>query len=84
MYIYKYKCLAKIKIMTTQQTQVLEIPDDNIDIEPQEIQEVRTDDTIENQELHQDIEETVDLQDVKTDLVETVVKVKNQEKRMKK
>ena len=57
----------------------MEIPNDNIDIEPQEIQEVRTDDTIENPELHQDIVETVEPQDVVLDLIEPVVKVKKQE-----
>ena len=69
----------KIKVITIQQNQILEIPNDNIDIEPQEIQETLVDtpvDTIENQELHQDIVETVELQDVKPDLVEPVIKVK--------
>ena len=65
----------KIKVITIQQNQILEIPNDNIDIEPQEIQETPVD-TIENQELHQDIVETVELQDVKPDLVEPVIKVK--------
>ena len=68
----------KIKVITIQQNQILEMPNDNIDIEPQEIQETPVD-TIENQELHQGIVETVELQDVKPDLVEPVIKVKNQE-----
>ena len=68
----------KIKVITIQQNQILEIPNDNIDVEPQEIQETPID-TIENQELHQYIVETVELQDVRPDLVEPVIKVKNQE-----
>ena len=64
----------KIKVITIQQNQILEIPNDNIDIEPQEIQET-PDDTIENQESHQDIIETVELQDVTPDLVEAVITV---------
>ena len=75
MYIYKQKCL-KINVITIQQNQVLEIPNDNIDIDPQEIQEVKTDDTIENQELHHDIIEIAEPQDVVLDLIEPVVKVK--------
>ena len=78
MYIYKYKCLKRQKVITIQQNQILEIPNDNIDLEPQEIQEMPVD-TIENQELHQNVVETVELQDVKPDLVEPVIKVKNQE-----
>ena len=70
--------LKKIKVITIQQNQILEIPNDNIDIEPEEIQETPVD-TMENQELHQDLVETVELQDVKPDLVEPVIKVKNQE-----
>ena len=75
----------KIKVITIQQNQILEIPNDNIDIEPQEIQETPVDttenqetpvDATENQELHLDIVETVELQDVKPDLVEAVIKVK--------
>ena len=65
----------KNNVITIQQNQVLEIPNDNINIEPQEIQETPVD-TIETQELHQDIVETVELQDVKPDLDEPVVKVK--------
>ena len=68
----------EIKVITIQQNQILEIPNDNIDIEPQEIQET-TVDTIEHKELHQDIVETVEPQDVKPDLVESVIKVKKQE-----
>ena len=65
----------KNNVITIQQNQILEIPNDNIDIEPQEVQETPVD-TIESQELHQDIVETVELEDVKPDLVEPVIKVK--------
>ena len=77
----------KIKVITIQQNQVLEIPNDNIPNDNIEI-ESKSDneeqqvivDNPENQELHQDIVETVESQDVKPDLVETIIKGKqNQE-----
>ena len=71
----------KIKVITIQQNQLLEIPNDNIEIEAQEDNEetpVIVDNT-ENQTLPLDVVEVVESQDVKHDLAETIVKVKKQE-----
>ena len=60
----------KIKVITIQQNQLLEIPNDNIEIEHQEDNEdtpVIVDNT-ENQELPLDVVEAVEPQDVKLDL----------------
>ena len=66
------------KVITVQQNQLLEIPNDNIEMEAQENQEVSPVmvDTTGNQELHLENVEIVEPQDVKQDLPETVVKVK--------
>ena len=68
----------KIKVITIQQNQLLEIPNDNIEIEAQEDNEEQpvTVDNTENQELPLDVVEVVESQDVKHDLAETIVKVK--------
>ena len=60
----------KIKVITIQQNQLLEIPNDNIEIEA--IEDTNT----ENQNLPQDIIEIVESQDVNQDLSEPIVKVK--------
>ena len=68
----------KIKVITIQQNQLLEIPNDNIEIEAQEDNEetpVIVDNT-ENQELPLEVVEVVESQDVKQDLTEAIVKVK--------
>ena len=76
----------KNKVITIQQNQLLEIPNDNIEIEAQEENEetpVIVDNT-ENQTLPLDVVEVVESQDVKQDLSEAIVKVKNQEFKKKK
>ena len=68
----------KIYVITIQQNQVLEIPNDNIEIEVQkdiEESQVIVDNT-QKQESPLDIVEVVESQDVKQDLPETIVKVK--------
>ena len=65
-------------VITLKQNQLLEIPNDNIEIEAQEDNEeppVIVDNT-ENPELHLDIVEVIESQDVKHDLTETIVNVK--------
>ena len=64
--------------MTIQQNQLLEIPNDNIEIEAQEDNEEQpvTVDNTENQTLPLDVVEVAESQDVKHDLAETIVKVK--------
>ena len=69
----------KIKVITIQSiNQLLEIPNDKIEIEAQEDNEEQpvTVDNTENQELPLDVVEVVESQDVKQDLTETIVKVK--------
>ena len=68
----------KVKSITISQNQLLEIPNDNIEVESQENQEVSPImvDTTGNQELHLETVEIVEPQDAKQDLTETVVKVK--------
>jgi len=68
----------KIKVITVQQNQLLEIPNDNIEIEIQENNEeipVIVDNT-ENQTLPLNDGEVEEPQDVKHDLTEIIVKVK--------
>ena len=68
----------KVKSITISQNQLSEIPNDNIEVESQENQEVSPVmvDTTGNQELHLETVEIVEPQDAKQDLTETVVKVK--------
>ena len=68
----------KIKVITIQQNQVLEIPSDTIEVEAQEDNEEHSVivDNTENQVLPLDVEEVVEPQDVKPDLTEPIVKVK--------
>ena len=65
----------KIKVITIQQNQLLEIPNDNIEVQ---------EDNTENQELPLDIIDIVESQDVNQDLTEPIVKVKKQELKNKK
>ena len=67
----------KVKSITIHQNQLLEIPNDNIEIESQENQEVSPVmvDTTGNQELHLETVEIVEPQDAKQDQTETIVKV---------
>ena len=57
----------KIKVITIQQNQVLEIPSDNMEIEAQEDNEEHSVivDSTENQELPLDVVEVIESQDVK-------------------
>ena len=66
------------KAITIQENQLLEIPNDNIEIEAQEENEetLVIVDSIENHALHLDIVETVEHQDANQGLAEIVVKVK--------
>ena len=57
----------KIKVITIQQNQLLEIPNDNIEVQ---------EDNTENQELPLDIIDIVESQDVNQDMTEPIVKVK--------
>ena len=57
----------KIKVITIQQNQLLEIPNDNIEVQ---------EDNTENQELPLDIIDIVESQDVNQDITEPIVKVK--------
>ena len=68
----------KLNIITIQQNQMLEIPNDTIPIEVEESQEVSpiVVHTTGNQELHLDKVEIVEPQEAKPDLTETVIKVK--------
>ena len=81
----------KTRVITVQQNQLLEIPNDNMEIDVQENQEISpvmvdttenqevspvVVDTTGNQELHLETVEIVEPQDAKQDLTETVVKVK--------
>ena len=68
----------KVKSITVHQNQLLEIPNDNIEVESQDNQEVSPImvDTTGNQELHLETVEIVESQDAKQDLTETVVQVK--------
>ena len=79
----------KIKVITIQQNQLLEIPNDNIEIEAIEDntgnQQLSLEDcNTENQNLSQDIIELVESQDVIHDLTEPLVKVKNLESKRRK
>ena len=66
------------KAITIQENQLLEIPNDNIEIEAQEENEetLVIVDSIENQDLRLENVETVEIQDANQDLAEIVVKVK--------
>jgi len=68
----------KEKSITITQNQLLEIPNDNIEVESQDNQEVSpvVVDTTGNQELHLETVEIVEPPEAKQDLTETVVKVK--------
>ena len=68
----------KEKSITITQNQLLEIPNDNIEVESQDNQEVSpvVVDTTGNQELHLETVEIVEAPEAKQDLTETVVKVK--------
>ena len=61
----------KINVITIEQNKILEIPNDNIEIDNQEIKPY---DTTEKHELDQEIVEIVESQDVIQDLTEPVVK----------
>ena len=63
----------KINVITIEQNKLLEIPNDNIEIDTQEIKPY---DTTENQESHQEIVEIVESHDVIHDLTEPVVKAR--------
>ena len=63
----------KINVITIEQNKILEIPNDNIEIDTQEI---KPGDTTEKQELYQEILEIVESQDLIHDLAEPVVKVR--------
>ena len=66
----------KINVITIQQNQLLEIPNDNIEIEANEDNEESPVIVADNQELLKDSVEVVESQDAKQDLPETIVKVK--------
>ena len=65
----------KIKVITIQQNQLLEIPNDNIEVQ---------EDNTENQELPLEIIDLVESQDVNQDLSEPIVKVKKKQELNKK